>query len=52
MTFHPLIHLFFDLTVNDGWNGVAIATYTLIIMLIIGIINEKKKRKITNVKHD
>jgi hypothetical protein len=43
MTFHPLIHLFFDLTANDGWNGVALATYTMMIILIIGMINEKRK---------
>lgn len=43
MTIHPMIRLFFDLTANDGWNGVALATYTLIIITIIGIINEKRK---------
>lgn len=29
----PLITLFFDLTANDGWNGVAIATYASLIGL-------------------
>ncbi len=42
MTYHPLIHLFFDLTVNGGWNGVAMATYAIIVMLIITAIIEKK----------
>lgn len=38
-----MLHLFFDLTANDGWNGVAIATYTGIAILIIAAILERKK---------
>lgn len=37
-----IIRLFFDLTVNDGWNGVAIMTYLSIIMLFICYIIERK----------
>ena len=40
---HPVFRLFFDLTVNDGWNGVALATYTGLIMLIIAATLEKRK---------
>lgn len=40
---HPVFRLFFDLTVNDGWNGVAIMTYALIIGLIGLAIYENKK---------
>ncbi len=38
-----LFRLFFDLSANDGWNGVAIATYTIIIALIVTAILERKK---------
>lgn len=37
-----MIRLFFDLTVNDGWNGVAIVTYLSIIILILTYIIERK----------
>lgn len=37
-----MIRLFFDLTVNDGWNGVAIVTYLSVIMLILTYIIERK----------
>lgn len=42
---HPLFRLFFDLTANKGWNGVAMATYTMIILLVIAAITEKRKGK-------
>lgn len=41
---YPLFHLFFDLTVNDGWNMVAWTTYTLIIGLTWLVITEKKRK--------
>ncbi len=37
-----MLHLFFDITANDGWNGVAIATYTGIAIVIITIIIERE----------
>lgn len=38
-----MFRLFFDLTVNDGWNGVALMTYIIIIGLFITFIIEKKR---------
>lgn len=40
---HPLFRLFFDLTVNDGWNLTAIMTYAGIAALIILAIYENRK---------
>jgi len=37
-----MFHLFFDLTVNNGWNGVALATYAAIIILTVAAIKERK----------
>jgi hypothetical protein len=37
-----LIRLFFDLTVNNGWNGVAMITYLIIIGLFVTFIIERK----------
>lgn len=40
---HPMFRLFFDLTANEGWNGVAMMTYCGIIGLIILAIYENRK---------
>lgn len=37
-----LFKLFFDLTVNNGWNGIAIMTYAIILALIVTFIAERK----------
>lgn len=39
---HPLFRLFFDLTVNEGWNLTAMMTYAVIIGLIGLAIYERK----------
>lgn len=38
-----MFRLFFDLTVNDGWNGVAMMTYLGIAVLIACAIIERKR---------
>lgn len=45
LTSHPLFNLFFDLTVNEGWNLTAMMVYAVIIGLTILIIIEKRKGK-------
>jgi hypothetical protein len=37
-----MFRLFFDLTVNDGWNGVALMTYTIIGLFVTFIIEKKR----------
>lgn len=39
---HPLFRLFFDLTVNDGWNLCAMMTYATLAGLIVLAIIERK----------
>lgn len=38
-----MFRLFFDLTVNDGWNGVAMMTYIGIIVLCSTAWMERKR---------
>ena len=43
ITSHPMFRLFFDLSVNEGWNLTAIMTYALIAGLIILAFIENRK---------
>lgn len=40
---HPLFRLFFDVTVNDGWNLTAYMTYAVLLGLVILAIFENRK---------
>ncbi len=42
ITNHPVFRLLFDLSANEGWNLIAMMTYTLIFGLVILAIREKK----------
>ena len=36
----PLFTLLFDLTVNEGWNLIAITMYTIMLLLLITALRE------------
>lgn len=40
---HPIIRLFFDLTINGGWNLVAITTYAMIAAVVLTAFLEARK---------
>ena len=37
-----VLRLFFDLSVNDGWNLVAICNYAFILLVVVQAIRERK----------
>ena len=43
LTSHPVFRLFFDLTVNEGWNLIAMMTYALIVGVVVLAIIENRK---------